>query len=163
MLLVEVLRAALPAGRLSQSAPAAGLVSGALIDVRIDKRFGQRHRMPPTLFPVLREARQHQLHKPADQIGAPAQRQNQQPRIIDHQRQARAPLLLNPADEAVASSDVQRRGTPSGQRHPLAPIFGHVTKMFAHQLGAFQIMMFGDESVAFFDSISRHKPYDQMR
>src|SRR5437867_3765351 len=117
--------------------------------------------MTPTLLPVLRESRQHQLHKPADQIGTLAGRQHQQPGIIDHQRQARAPLLLLPADEAVAGSEVQRGGTPGGQSHPLAAIFGHVTKMFAHQLGAFQIMMLGDQLVAFLVSVPWHRPYDQ--
>ena len=53
MLLVEILGAALPAGSLSESVPSAGLVGGALIEVRIDKCFRQRHWVAPTLFPVL--------------------------------------------------------------------------------------------------------------
>src|SRR6266550_619283 len=66
MLLVEILGATLPTGGLSQSVPSAGLVGSALIEVRIDKGFRQRHRMTPTLLPVLRQPPQHELHKTAD-------------------------------------------------------------------------------------------------
>src|SRR6266581_964479 len=54
MLLVEILGAAFPAGSLSEPIPSAGLVSGALIEMRIDKGFGQRDPMAPAVFPVLR-------------------------------------------------------------------------------------------------------------
>ena len=114
MLLVEILSAALPAGGLSEPVPAAGLVSGALVEVRIDKGFGQRHWMAPVLLPILRQPGQHQLHKTADQVRTLADRQNQQAGVIDHQGQALAPLLLRPADKAIAGLEVQRRRTPGG-------------------------------------------------
>src|SRR5213075_1338420 len=101
MLLVEILGAAFPAGSLSEPIPPAGLVSGALIEMRIDKGFGQSNPMAPALFPVLRQPGQHQLHEAADQIGTPAGGQKQQAGIILQKRQERAPLFFVPADEAV--------------------------------------------------------------
>ena len=71
--------------------------------------------------------------------------QNQQAGVVDQQRQARAPLLVGPADEAVARLEVQRGGIPRGQRQPLTAIGGHVAQMFADQPAVFQIVMFGDE------------------
>jgi hypothetical protein len=65
--------------------------------MRTDKRFGQRQRMAPILFPVRREARAHEFHKTADEIGTLAGGQHQQPGVVDQERQARAPLLIRPS------------------------------------------------------------------
>src|SRR5438445_6288401 len=163
MLLVEILGAAFPARGLSQPIPPAGPVRGALIQMRIDKGFGQRHRMAPALFPVLRQPSQHQLHKAADQIGTLAGRQNQQAGVIDQKPQARAPLFLGPADEAVARFEVQRRRTPASQRQPLAPILAHIAQVFAYELAVFQIVMFRDELIESIYLIDSRRPYQKMR
>ncbi len=160
--LVEILGAALPAGGRSQPRPAAGLITGALIEVRIDKRFGQRQRMVPALDPVGREPREHELHKPADEIGTVAGGQHQQAGVVDQQRQARAPLLVSPADEAVARLEMERGGVPGGQRQPLTAILGHVAQMFADQMAVFQIVMLGEELIEALDLVGRHESHGQM-
>src|SRR3989442_6443504 len=102
MRLVESLGTALRAGGWSEPMPSTGLVSGALIKMRIDKRFGQRHGMAPVLLPVSRKPPQHQLHETTDEIGALASGQNQQARVVGQQRQARAALRVSPAGQMGA-------------------------------------------------------------
>ncbi len=118
--------------------------------------------MAPALYPVGREPREHELHKPADEIGTVALGQHQQARVVDQQRQARAPLLVGPADEAVARLEVQRGGIPRGQRQPLTAIGGHVAQMFADQLAVLQIVMFGHELIEALDLVGRHESHGQM-
>src|SRR5262249_54536286 len=157
-----LLRVAFTAGGVPQAVPAAGLVSSALVEVRIDNRFGQRHWMTPVLLPILGEPPEHQLHKTADQIGALTGRKHHQARVIDHQRQARAPLLLRPADEVVAGLDVECGGVPTGQSQPLPAIFGHITKVLPDQLSALQVMMLNKQLVESFDLVGGYGPDRQM-
>src|SRR2546425_8669847 len=162
MLLVEILGTALPAGGLSEPMPSTGLVSGALIKMRIDKRFGQRHGMAPVLLPVSRKPPQHQLHETTDEIGALASGQNQQARVVGQQRQARASLLVSPADKLVASLEVQRRRVPGRQRQPLASIRRDVTQMFAHQLRILEVMMLGQQLIESLHFIGWDGRHNQM-
>jgi hypothetical protein len=113
----------------------------------IDEGFGQRHRMTPVFLPVVGKAREHQLHEATDEIGLVRLGQDQQAGVVDQQRQARAALLLGPADELVARLEMQGGRVPSGQRQPLIPISGDIAHVLAHELGVLQIVMFGDELI----------------
>ena len=106
--------------------------------------------MAPTLVPVLGEPGEHQLHETADEIGTLAGRQHQQPRVVDHQRQTPAPLLLGPADKLVAGFDMQRGGAPSSQGQPLASVGGHKTQVFPHQPRVLQVVILSQELIESF-------------
>src|SRR5439155_24233936 len=67
-----------------------------------------------------------------------------------------------PTDKVIAGLEVQRGGTPSGQRQPLATVLGYITKVFTHQMGALQIMVLGDELIELLNLIGGCQPHDQM-
>ena len=146
--LVKIHRAALPAAGVAQLAPATDLVSGAAILLGIDKAFGQHHRMPPGAFPVLAQPCKHQLHKPADQIRIMALLLDIQTRVVDHQRQAFAPLAFGPTDIMIPRLDMQGRRAPSRHRQPLALPDDGIAKLFPHQLGAVQVVVLDEDLIA---------------
>jgi hypothetical protein len=114
--LVEIHSAPLPAAGLAQLQPTANFVGRAPIELGIDKGLSQRHRMAPRGLPILGQAREHQLHKPADQVGIVTPCQHQQTRVIDNQGQTLATPLQPPADELIPSFEMQGRGAPADSR-----------------------------------------------
>jgi len=103
--------------------------------LRIDKRLHQGQRMLPTLLPVGAQPRQHPLHKAADQIRVVALRQDEQPHVVRHQREPGAPLLVAPADVAIAAAHMQRRRRPQRETQPLAVEGDHVAQLLADRRG----------------------------
>ena len=160
MWLVKVHRAPLPAARVPQLAPATDLVGRAAIEVRVHKTLRQRDRMLPHALPVRTQPSEHELHKPADQIGVMALRQHVQARVVDHQGQALAPLRLPPADKGVPGLEMQRGRAPGGDRQPLTPPDHRIAQLLAHQLGAVQIMVLDEDSVALFDVVGPDQQFD---
>ena len=154
---IKILRAAFPAGRVSQPLPAAGLVSGALIEMRVHEGFDQRQRMPPVCLPIFGEPREHEFHEAADEVGALSAGENQEAGVVDQQRQARAALLRGPADEGIARLEMPGRAAPGGQRQPPILIRDDVAQVFAHDLRVFQIVMFDDELVEAGGFLRRHQ------
>ncbi len=86
------------------------------------------------------EKGQHQLHEPTDQVGIMALGQDIQTRVVDHQGQPLAPLLLAPTSKAISRLDVQGGGTPGGYGQPLAFPRERVAQLLAHQFCAVQVM-----------------------
>jgi hypothetical protein len=77
--------------------------------------------------------------------------QDVEPRIVDHQGQALAPLFLAPANKQVSGFEGQRRRAPSRYRQRLAfPAHG-VTQRLAHQPRAVPVMVLDQKLVALAD------------
>ncbi len=66
--------------------------------------------------------------------------------VVGQQRQAAA-VLLGPAAEGVARLEMQSGGAPRGQGQPVPLVTGDVTHVFAHKVGALQIMMLDEEFI----------------
>jgi len=90
----------------------------------------------------------HQLHEAADQVGTLRARQHQEAGIVGDQSASASALLVGPADELVAVSEVKGGGTPGCQGQPIATIHGRIPKMLTDQRGVMQLMVLDDESVA---------------
>src|ERR1035438_10070326 len=142
--------------------PAADLVSGAPVELWINKTLRQGQGMAPALLPIRREAREHELHEPADEIGIMAPGQNQQAGVVRQERQSPAPLLLRPADEDLTRLEMQGGGTPGGQPQPLALVGGDITDVFAHDTGVFEIVMLDDEPVKTLDFMGLDQPHREV-
>ena len=151
-----------PARRVAQLTPAADLVSGALVELRIDKALRQGQGMAPALLPIIGKAREHELHEPADEIGIMALGQNQQAGVVGQERQPPAPLLLRPADEGVTRFEVQGGGAPGGQPQPLALVGGDITDVFAHDTGVFEVVMLDDDLVKSLDFMGLDQPHGEV-
>ena len=160
MLLIEIDRAALPAARVSQLAPAADLVGGAAIELGIHKALDQRHRMAPGALPIRTQATQHEPHEPADQVGIMAVGQHTQTRVVDHQRQPLAPQLLGPTNKPITRFEVEGGGAPSGHGQPSAFPNDGVAQLLAHQLRAVQVMVIEENLIAFLDVPGLHQQLD---
>ena len=104
--------------------------------------------MTPPYLPVRREPFQHQLHKPADQVGVVAVGQDQQPRIIRQQRPSPTEVFGRPADERVPIFEVKSNGTPRAHRQPLAAVHNSLAQVLPHQADGVQLMMLCDGRVA---------------
>ena len=72
---------------------------------------------------------------------------DQQPAVIDHQRQAPALLSLRPANPLLPQLQLVSSGAPDQQRHPLSLVLRHVTQLFAHKIGVVQIMTFSQKKI----------------
>jgi hypothetical protein len=116
--------------------------------------------MLPHALAVRTQPSEHELHKPADQIGVMALRQHVQARVVDDQGQALAPLRLAPADKGVPGFEMQRGRTPGGHRQP-APLPDHrIAQLLSHQPGAVQIMVLDQNLVALFDVFRPDQQFD---
>jgi hypothetical protein len=147
------------AGGRAQLAPPADLVGRAREELRIDKAFHHHDRMAPALPPILAQAPKHQLHEPADQVRIVALRQEEQPGVVGQQSQPLAPLLLLPADKAVARAQMQRRRRPQRQSQPLVLEHGHVAQLLADGRCGVQVVVLDQQRVKarlFFRSHEAH-------
>lgn len=162
VLLIEVLGAAFPTSTVAQFAPAADLVGGAAVELRVHETLDQRQRMTPARLPVGGEACEHEFHETADEIGVMAVRQHQQAGVVGQQGQARAPLFVGPTDEGVARLEMPGGRAPGGQRQPVALVSGDIAMMFADQFAAFKIMVLDDELVETLGFVRLDGPDGQM-
>jgi hypothetical protein len=148
VLQVEIGRVAFPACGGSELRPTTDLVGGALETLRIDETFHHRQRMTPALQPVGGEPPEHELHKPADQIGAVAVRKHQQARIVGQERTAAPALLGRPADALIPRLEMEGGSAPGGHGQPPALEGGGVAQMLPDESGLVQVMFRHDVFVA---------------
>ena len=153
--LIEILRVAAEAGSRPQFAPAADFIRGAAKLLGIDEGLDQRDGMAPAGEPVVGQAREHLFEQAAGQVGIVRVGQDNEARIVDHQRQAAAALLGGPADELIAVAQVVGRGAEGDQREPLALVGGGIAQVFADERGVAQVVMLEDESVAARELVGR--------
>jgi hypothetical protein len=86
--------------------------------------------------------------------------QDTQTRVVDHQGQTLAPLLLGPANKPITRFEVQGGGAPSGHRQPLAFANDGVAQLPAHQLRAVQVVVLDENLIAFLDVPGLHQQLD---
>lgn len=59
---IKILRAAFPTRRGDEPPPVSGLVSRALIEMRVHEGFRQSQRMPPVVLPIPGKPREYEFH-----------------------------------------------------------------------------------------------------
>jgi hypothetical protein len=84
--------------------------------------------------------------------------QDIQTRIVDCQGQSLSPLLLRPTNKLIPRLEVKSRGTPGGDRKPLAFPSNRVAKLLTHQLGAVQVMVLDQNLITFLDVLGPDEP-----
>jgi hypothetical protein len=119
----------LPTGGFAQVRPTTDFVGGAWVETGIDESLDQCDGIAPTLFPVLGEPSQHELHKAANEVGIMAIGHDQQTRVIGQQGAAAAALLSRPTDELISIFNVKGGGNPGGYGEPLALVNESVAQM----------------------------------
>ena len=122
--------------------PVAGLVTSALVSLRIGETFRQQGTVAETFLPLRGQRAQGRRQHLRSQIGRLALGpQEQKAPVLHDQFQPLHPLRRAPADPQVPVFERVAGRPPDQQRHRLALQFHHLTQIVAHRPPCSQIMM----------------------
>ncbi len=142
MFLIVVPPLASIACRIAQLGPVAGLVAGALVELRVYKGLHHDDAVAMYLLPVIIEPLRAKLHNPRGEVrnfcGLHPQ---QEPTIGCQQTQSRATPIILPANPFIPAFKVVGGGAPAEQSQPLAAIFGYMADYLSGYPMAVQVML----------------------
>lgn len=128
--------------------PAAGLVTGPAVTLRIGETLGQQRTVAETLLPLRGQRTARSRQRRAGQIGLRTFFMEQQIAAVLHDElEPLGGQRRIPTDPALAILELERRRPPHQQRHPLPVAHHHLAQEITHRRQRAEVMLLREQRI----------------